>query len=445
MLPKTVPLPTAKSALVVDFFEDEFHSCLTDCGNHNIDCEFHFFERRNGRRNADIAVEVVEFVGEGCACRRELDARACRDFDDTFCAGFDVNGNEVTAAGSRPFHEFVAFECFGELSVKQFELRTEKVCVLCHNLLDVFGVFEEVGVHNLVDFVCVDALEEHQFENVFDVLFGRGYRRNTATRKRDFGRGRERVNAVHCARFARDVEYVFELVAGFVEVVNHVSVVPEHAEIACRDLHRGDAFDHAVRERDARGVGVLGYAPHTFDCVVFSDERFDDVHIGTVFFHCDGYHFDAELLADGEVTVITGCGANELDLFEVVPRGAAEHAELFCEMYEGVHKVKAAAVADENFFGSDAEKFRKQVFAGFGAAECAVVSCVDVFRRIIVSARFTEHGHGNFELRFGGSAARHINASALFDELLKALLFFGKQGFEFFFGERFVIHKTLLL
>ena len=309
-----------------------------------------------------------------------------------------------------------------------------------HDFPHAVGVFQEVDVHDLVDLVGVDALEEHLGGDIFYVRLGRGDGGDAAARKGDLGRGREGIDAVHRARLACDVEYVLELVVLIVEAVHHIGVVPEDAEIACRGLHGGEPFHHAVREGDAGGVGIFRYAPDALDGVVLSHERFDDVHVGSVLFHADGDHLDAELLADGEVAVIAGGGTDELHLFEVVPGSAAEHPELLCKVHEGVHKVEAAAVADEHFLALHSEELRKERLARLGAAEVAVIARVRGFCRIVVTPRIPEHGHGDLELFLGRPAARHVHVSALFDQLFEALLLVVEQGFEFLDGKRLIIH-----
>ena len=309
-----------------------------------------------------------------------------------------------------------------------------------HHRLHSVCVFQEVDVHDLIDLVGVDALEEHLCRDVLDVRLGCRDGGDAAARESDLGRGREGVDAIHRARLARDVEDVLEFVILVVEPVHHIGVVPEDAEIACRRLHGGEALDHAVRERDARGIGVLGHAPDALDGVVLPHEGFDDVHIGAVLLHADGDHLDAELLADGEVTVIARSGTDELHLFEIVPRSAAEDSELLGEMHEGVHEVEAAAVADEHFLLLHAEELRKEGFARLGAAEIAVVARVGGFSRIVVSARLFKHGHCDLELFLGRSAAGHIHVSALFHQLFEAFLLVAEQLFEFLDGKRLIIH-----
>ena len=309
-----------------------------------------------------------------------------------------------------------------------------------HDFPHAVGVFQEIDVHDLIDFVGVDALEEHLCGDVFYVRLGCGDGGDTAARKGDLGRGREGIDAVHRARLACDVEYVLELVVLIVEAVHHIGVVPEDAEVACRGLHGGEPLHHAVREGDAGGIGIFRHAPDALDGIILSHESLDDVHIGTVLLHADGDHLDAELLAYGEVAVIAGGGTDELHLFEVVPGSAAEDSELLCEMHEGVHKVETAAVAYEHFLAFHAEQLRKKSLARLGAAEVAVIARVRGLGRIVVTPRIPEHGHGDLQLFLGRSAASHVHISALFDQLFEAFLLIVEQCFEFLNGKRLIIH-----
>ena len=270
--------------------------------------------------------------------------------------------------------------------------------MLLHHFPDAVGVFQEVYMHDLIYFVGVDALEEHLAHDILDVFLGRRNSGNAAARKRDLGSGREGIDPVHRARLARDVEDVLQFVVLVVEAVHHVCVVPEDAEIVCRSLHGGESFDHAVRESDARGIGILGHAPDALDGIVLSDKGLDDVHIGTVLFHADGDHLDAELLTDGEVAVVAGRGTDELDFFQAVPGRGAEHAELLCEMHKRVHEIEAATVADEYFLRFHTEKLGKERLARFRTAEIAVIAGVGSFCRIVVSARGFQHGHCDLKL-----------------------------------------------
>ena len=248
------------------------------------------------------------------------------------------------------------------------------------------------------------------------------------------------IYPVHGACFAGDVEDVFKFVVLVIEAVHHIGVVPEDAEIVCRSLHGGEPFHHAVRESDARGIGILGHAPDAFDGIVLSDQRLHDVHIGTVLFHTDGDHLYAELLADGEVAVVARSGTDELHLFEAVPGSGTEHAELFCEMHEGVHQIQTAPVAHEHLGVFHSEELGKERLARLGAAKVAVVARVGGVCGIVVRGGVREHGHRDLELFLGGSAAGHIHVSALFDEFFEAFLLIFEQGFQFLDGKRFVIH-----
>ena len=223
--------------------------------------------------------------------------------------------------------------------------------------------------------------------------------------------------------------------------MHHIGVVPEDAEVGGGGLHERHPLHHLIREGYAGGVGVLGHAPDALDGIVLAHQRFDDIHVGTVLFHGDGDHLDAELLSDREMPVVAGSRADEFDALELAPRSGPEHAELHREMHERVHEIQAAAVGGDDLGGLHAEQLGEQRAAGFGAGEGSVVAGVDIFGRIVVRRRAREHGHGDLELSFGGSAAGHVHAAPFFDEFLELLLFLGEHLFELAAGKRFVIHN----
>ena len=194
----------------------------------------------------------------------------------------------------------------------------------------------------LVHLVVAHRLHAHASFNFRDILGRCGNGGDAGARKRDFRRAGEFKIAVRVAgRLARsgDIGDMFAPVV--VEMMHAIRVVPENAEVARGAGHFRKAMNRFVGIRDAGGVGVLRHAPYALDGIVFGDKSLDFVHVGTVFVHRDGNHFDAVAFGNAEVAIVAGHGAEPLYFRKLAPRRTAQIAVRVSSGYQVEHDVEA--------------------------------------------------------------------------------------------------------
>ena len=226
-------------------------------------------------------------------------------------------------------------------------------------------------------------------------------------------------------------------------MVNAVSVVPEDAEIGRGGLHGGETLHGAVAVADSLRVGVERNAPDALDCIVFRDELLDHVHIRSVRKHGNRDHLKTEILADGEVTVVSGSGTEEFDLREVFPRSVALCAENIVADNRIIHHIEAGVAADDDFFHRNSEKVGEE-FLGFrDAVEQTVVAGVGSVGGD-VAVECVENAVHKVKLGSGGFPAGHIQFQVLVDVVLVLLLQFFATGQQLFLCKCLVIHRIHL-
>ena len=151
-----------------------------------------------------------------------------------------------------------------------------------HYFLDVVYIFQKLDVKCLIDFVRIDFLEKQTLYKVGYVILRRRKRRDAAACKSDFCRRAELVNHILIARFLCRVHDVFEFYVFVVERMQTIRIVPKHAKVFCRRLEIRHAFNHFVRERDTRRVGIFRNAPNALHAFVVLANSLDKVHIRSV-------------------------------------------------------------------------------------------------------------------------------------------------------------------
>jgi hypothetical protein len=147
-----------------------------------------------------------------------------------------------------------------------------------------------------------------------------------------------------------------------IQLVHRVGIVPHNDEFTRRELGQpGNAF-HGVAAVDAAGgVGESGYAPEALDARVGRNQVFYLVHVRAGVQQAYWHHLDAQILADGEMTVIAWHRAEKPDLFVIGP-GAVCAAQAFAqgEFHHLVHQGQAAAATNQRLFGCGANNAAEQ-------------------------------------------------------------------------------------
>jgi hypothetical protein len=98
------------------------------------------------------------------------------------------------------------------------------------------------------------------------------------------------------------------------QVMDAVGIVPIEPEIGRRGLHRRQPFDGRVGINCSRRIAVFRNAPHALDGSVIGYEPLNLVHVRTIFPKRHRDHPDAVILANPEVPVVAGYGAQEGNL-----------------------------------------------------------------------------------------------------------------------------------
>ena len=104
-----------------------------------------------------------------------------------------------------------------------------------------------------------------------------------------------------------------------VEMMHAIGIIPENAEIGGGGLQPGEAAHRFIIVGNALGIGIFGHAPDALDGIILADQLFNQIHIRSVFFHRNADHLNAEMLANGEMTVVAGDRAEKLHFFQAAP------------------------------------------------------------------------------------------------------------------------------
>jgi hypothetical protein len=89
------------------------------------------------------------------------------------------------------------------------------------------------------------------------------------------------------------------------QVMDAVSIVPEHPEIAGTRGHASDSADGFLRVDLAGRIAVFRHAPHAADRRI-AGKPLDDVHVRAARGQGNGDHSYAVCLADGKVPIVAG-------------------------------------------------------------------------------------------------------------------------------------------
>ena len=174
------------------------------------------------------------------------------------------------------------------------------------------------------------------------------------------------------------IKNVVKLIRRLAQVVNDVRVIPDDPEILGGGCHFCDSVNHFMRIGDAGRIRILRYAEHTLDRAVL-DVFFDRVHIRTVLIHGDRNHFDAVILTDRKMSVISRRGAKEFDLALILPRRTVRTGQhTLCNVVK--HHIEARVAANDDVIGGDTQKLGENRLALGNSRQNTVVS---VFKAVL--------------------------------------------------------------
>ena len=191
--------------------------------------------------------------------------------------------------------------------------------------------------------------------------------------------------------------------------VHRVRVVPEQPEVGGRRAHLDQPANGFPGVGHTGGVGEHRHRPHALDRRVDGDEFFDQVDVRAVLAHRDRDHLDAQGLGDGEVPVVAGRRAEELDARLVIPGPSRIHAAVqHREDDEIVHQLEAGVVAGDQVRHRDAEQLAEYGPQFGQAVQPAVVAGVGALLVAVVVAGQAQQLVGQVELLGARFAAGEV-------------------------------------
>ena len=156
-----------------------------------------------------------------------------------------------------------------------------------------------------------------------------------------------------------------------------IGIVPNDPGIGCGGFHGRQAVDDRIGIDCARRTGIFRHAPNRLNRRVVGDNRLDSVHIRAVVLHVDRDYLVAELLADWEMTVVTGHGANEFWRCLLASRTIrAWNPVKHSARDEIVHLVQTAIPADNDHVGRNVQKVGEQTFGFRNAGPHSIVAII---------------------------------------------------------------------
>src|SRR5690606_38137516 len=381
----------------------------------DVHCGCDFVHGGHRGRNADIAIFGILAVREGSASGSQLYTRFRRKADDFLgAAGTGVEGHEVTALGCFPATEVGFAEGFLQLAQYRGKTWLEQCCMLGHQRIQCRLIGEKPVVAQLADLVGTNGAGGQHFLDGRKVGRRGAHECDTSAGVGDFRCGSKMKHAVFSAQLLAVLEDVGELRRIITQLMNGVGVVPEHAKIRMSDLaQRGNALHGLVAVHHSGGVGEAGYVPHTANAAVAADQFFYLVHVGASGLHGYGDHVDTQGLGDGEVSIVTGDGANEGDFFLPLPGtiGTVETKEV--RSHGGLeHEAQAAVAADQYVFRRNGQQTCTQLFRFGKPIQSAVVAAIGAVGSQVVVVENTVHRVRQRQLLVGRLAAGNIKVEA---------------------------------
>ncbi len=191
-------------------------------------------------------------------------------------------------------------------------------------------------------------------------------------------------------------------------MMKSVGIVPYDYEVFCSGFHGSKASDHIVRIGYPGGIAVHGYAPDSLDIRVLRDHFFHHVHIRTFCRHGNGYHFNAKMLCDRKMAIITRTGAQKLYFFKLTPwlfkavqtmnKGLAD---------EVVHQIQAGIATYEDLILGEIENRGKESFCFTYSVKCSIIAAIySIFRNKVFN--IIKKSHGKIKLVTPRFSSGHI-------------------------------------
>ena len=266
----------------------------------------------------------------------------------------------------------------------------------------------------LVDLVVGDHLHAENAGEVADIGLAGSHAGNAAAGKGDLGGGRELIDHIRPSRLVAQREDVRERDIVALEFVDAIGVVPDDGKVRGSGLQVGKAADGLVGVNNSVGVGVFGNRPYELDLRVLH-QLLHHVHIRPFGGHGDGNQLRAEELADLEMPVIAGGGAEKLHLFLPAPGlGAVEQTVGIGAGHHVEHHIQGSRAADEHLIRLAAQHIRPVPPGTGNTRQFTVIPGVHaVVEAVLRSLQHGQKAADQIQLLLGGLTAGHIQIQPL--------------------------------
>ena len=199
-----------------------------------------------------------------------------------------------------------------------------------------------------------------------------------------------------------------------------VGVVPHDQEMVPGQLWQcRHALHGGIAVGTAGGVGKAGHTPDADDAVVLPQQRLGHIHVRPAVQHGHRDHFNAQVLADGEMAVVARRRAQELHRVAVAPGGfGAAQAFAEGELHHLVHHGQAGIAAHQGLFRGQSQ-YRAEQGPGLGQAlQAAVVAGIQAAVGEVVAPEYAIQGVRQGDLLGAGLAAGKIQRQIQLSERL---------------------------
>ena len=248
--------------------------------------------------------------------------------------------------------------------------------------MDAFQVTEIKDVPQLVDLIRTNGLEEQLAAHPRHIGATAGNHCQASPGKGELGCRAEQEGAIRITGRFAGVQNVAHAVRMLAKIMDRIGVVPENSEVGSPGGHPCQSVDSAVRIDRTGRVTIQGHAPDTFYRGVFCHQGFHGVHVGAVIRHGDRYHFNAQMLANGKMPIISGAGTDKFQRGLPAPGdGIVAHPMQHGAQKGVVHQIEAAVAANDDFFRCHAHVIGKQFFGFRQPIQAAVISAIGALRR----------------------------------------------------------------
>ena len=294
------------------------------------------------------------------------------------------------------------------------KFRCHDGCVELHDLQRVRLVLKKTHMAQLVDLVVGDHLHAENTGEVADIGLAGSHAGKAAAAEGDLGGGRKLIDHVRPPRLVAQGQDVRERDVVALEFVDAIGVVPDDGKVRGSGLQVGKAADGLVGVNNSVGVGVFGNRPYELDLGILH-QLLHHVHVRTLGGHGDGNQLRAEELADLEMPVISGGGAEKFHLFLPAPwLGAVEQAVGVGTGHHVEHHIQGSRAADEHLIRLAAQHIRPISPGAGDTRQLAVIPGVHaVVEAVLRSLQHGQKAADHVQLLRGGLATGHVQIQPL--------------------------------